>query len=293
MYDLTTFLATVASVSASIVAILGGLIASKLITINGDREANATKIDEIEQLQKHKQSELLKLKQEVVEEESIDFINAHIMELLSNIELKKVYVDSEKQFVSYSDLVPYWQRAIEIWQETVAFIKDNAIDTQTNSDKIPSLLAQKYTKNNFDYEICSKIFRALRRIKKKEEHKNSILGIPSAFEIDDMDFNISNPIEKNSINTRISNLESELRLIKLQRTQLLDERNKLQRPKGMKIGLIIFAFFSVTSIVFPLLMCPWYVDNQLQFWIFKGIVLGLFLGGIGSILGYLLYWLKD
>ena len=58
MYDLTTFLATVASVSASIVAILGGLIASKLITINGDREANATKIDEIEQLQKHKQSEL-------------------------------------------------------------------------------------------------------------------------------------------------------------------------------------------------------------------------------------------
>ena len=39
MYDLTSILVTISAASASFVAILGGFIASKLLSINGARDA--------------------------------------------------------------------------------------------------------------------------------------------------------------------------------------------------------------------------------------------------------------
>lgn len=50
VYDLTTVLTTIASASASIVAILGGFIASKLITISSER---AAALDRVKKLTKN------------------------------------------------------------------------------------------------------------------------------------------------------------------------------------------------------------------------------------------------
>ena len=56
MPDLTLF-STIASASASFVAIIGGLIASKLITINGERESIETRILELDELIEMKSKE--------------------------------------------------------------------------------------------------------------------------------------------------------------------------------------------------------------------------------------------
>lgn len=48
MYDLKTVLTTIAACSASIVAILGGFIASKLIAINAERDEVNTRISELD-----------------------------------------------------------------------------------------------------------------------------------------------------------------------------------------------------------------------------------------------------
>ena len=44
IYDLTTLLTTIASISASFVAILGGFIASKLISISENRSSTLDKL---------------------------------------------------------------------------------------------------------------------------------------------------------------------------------------------------------------------------------------------------------
>lgn len=49
IYDLTTVLTTIAACSASIVAILGGLIASKLIALNAERNETNTRIAELDE----------------------------------------------------------------------------------------------------------------------------------------------------------------------------------------------------------------------------------------------------
>ena len=49
MYDLTTVLTTIAACSASIVAILGGFIASKLIAISAERDEVNTRISELDE----------------------------------------------------------------------------------------------------------------------------------------------------------------------------------------------------------------------------------------------------
>lgn len=49
MYDLTSVLTTIAACSASIVAIIGGFIASRLISINADRDEVNTRLSETEE----------------------------------------------------------------------------------------------------------------------------------------------------------------------------------------------------------------------------------------------------
>ena len=46
-YDLTSLLITISAASASFSAILGGIIGSKLLSINGDRDINSQKIDDL------------------------------------------------------------------------------------------------------------------------------------------------------------------------------------------------------------------------------------------------------
>ena len=45
--ELSAFLTTIAGSSASFVAILGGFVASKLITINGERDAVDNRLNEL------------------------------------------------------------------------------------------------------------------------------------------------------------------------------------------------------------------------------------------------------
>ena len=49
LYELTSFLTTIAAASASIVAILGGYIASKLISLDSERNENIDRIKEIKE----------------------------------------------------------------------------------------------------------------------------------------------------------------------------------------------------------------------------------------------------
>ena len=83
-YDLTAFLTTVAASSASIVAILGGFIASKLITISGERDALLVKLNSIEEELRYKSAELDNRRKENDICDAISFIPLKSYKLYSN-----------------------------------------------------------------------------------------------------------------------------------------------------------------------------------------------------------------
>ena len=73
--ELTSLLSTIASVSASFVAILGGFVASKLITINGERAAVKSQLTEIHFEKMLRTEERDILSRQLDEEDAICYIH--------------------------------------------------------------------------------------------------------------------------------------------------------------------------------------------------------------------------
>lgn len=91
IYDLTTLLTTIASISASFVAILGGFIASKLITISGERASTLEKIHSLNEEITVKTALKESLQYENDESDALDFIDSNFVSLARKVNLDDLY----------------------------------------------------------------------------------------------------------------------------------------------------------------------------------------------------------
>lgn len=83
MYNLTDTLTTIVACSASIVAILGGFIASKLIAINAERDEVNTRISEIDEEIEFFTKERNLHQAELDEDDALNFVKENIEVLLN------------------------------------------------------------------------------------------------------------------------------------------------------------------------------------------------------------------
>ena len=140
MYELTSVLIAISAASASFVAILGGFIASKLISISGERNSNNERLKEIETEKTFLLDNNDKLIQELFEEDSIVFIIKHITELIEQWRLEDVYDVNIAQEIKLEDLKPFWEKAESLLTEYYLAIEN---EEELNQDDIPISLQQK------------------------------------------------------------------------------------------------------------------------------------------------------
>ena len=285
-YDLTSLLTTIAASSASFVAILGGFIASKLITINGEREAVLAKISEIEQQRSFKQSEFDRLRNDELESLALGFIRSNIEALICQKDLDTVYRSDLQYDISIEDLTPYWNRAKNLVDELLEALNSCEAGEKLNENDLPKAFAQKYRQDGFAYETGEKIMKYYIKQSTKR-NQSSILNVGLDLDMDD--YIVSSPVQSAIDRNRMESLRSEVAWLGLQLQQLEDEKQRLTKPKGMGIGLIIFGAFSVLCIILPLVLCPLMVETIRAFRITKLIILLLFAVGLASVFGYLVY----
>lgn len=89
--EISDFLFAIAGVSAGFVAILGGFIASRLITINSEREVAESNLEEVKYQKFLKLEERDMLRRSLDEEDSICYLHEHIDDLAGGLELEDVY----------------------------------------------------------------------------------------------------------------------------------------------------------------------------------------------------------
>lgn len=283
-YELTTLLTTIAASSASFVAILGGFIASKLISISGEREAVLTRISEVEQQRSYKQSELARLQKEENEDAAVDFISSNISSLIQHKDIESVYRNDLQYEVPVETLRPYWNRARVLVGELVNAVKSMGNGFELNENHLPRAFAEKYSNDDFAYTVSKKVMKYLIKQNRKKD--------PYGINIDWEDMVAANPIQSTMDRSRLETLQSEIAWLGLQRRQLLDEKERLSRPKGMKAGLIIFALFSVCCIIIPLALTPLAFASIKVYRTVKALILLVFSAGLVSIFGYLIHLLK-
>ena len=285
IYDLTSLFTTVAAASASIVAILGGFIASKLISIGTDRERILSKKVDLEKQLQYKQNEFDELNNKENEALALGFIRSNIMKLIHENTIEQAYETDIKQSISKEDITPFWGKALTLKKELdVVFYQRYGKEINNNIDEIPVELAQKYSNSYFEYSV-------LELICKKLSPKNKHQGFGMMPALDPL---FIQPITGLSIleQKRKEELEPDIKWLRYQITQADEEIESLKKPKGMKAGLVIFALFSAFCIVLPLLLSPFTTESVLIAWLLKLWILHWFVAGLIAIFIYLVSLLR-
>lgn len=232
--DISSLLLTVAGASASFVAILGGFIASKLIAINGDREACAS---HLEQLKYEKMFYLEKkgmARNAMLEEDALSFIHNHLDDAVAGVDLEAIYNEDVPHVIQFEELLPLWERA-----QLAKYLFDERLkegNCEFNEYMIPYDLAEDLVEDLFAYRFLQ-MYASVGFSEYVGEYVPHLYG----------DWYERVKCESLEDNTKAMVLE-------IQETRYKEDLLKLQKPKGIKTGLLIFVLFSVFNIILPLFL---------------------------------------
>ena len=295
-YDLTSTLTTIASASASFVAILGGFIASKLISIDSERVGIINKINDVDDEINYRTEVLTAAQKQNDESDALDFIFDHIEGLAKGVNVEALYKYEKHPVISIQTLLPYWARAEEIYKQFKhAFEHMEPL----NEDRVPRNVAMTLRDDDFGYAVSERLGKYFYKLKKEQERRNAqpCLGVPMNFIVDavsDMSIYETHitPAYSYSKNQDIINEQKNIiGWLNTQRKQLVDAKESLRKPKGMALGLVIFALFSLLCIVCPLVCSPFQTSNYHQYLATKITTISIFTLGLIAIFGYLIWLL--
>jgi hypothetical protein len=278
MYDLTTLFTTIASCSATIIAIVGGFIANKLISLGIDRREITTHLDSIQEEIDFKLRQAISAKEKLNEEDALDFIHEYMDQLVFNKPVEDVFKPSKRTNISQDDLRPYWEQGRQIIQQLLAALGD---DEPTNEDDIP-ISCMKAECSDFQYTVYKYGARYIRKVLKEQERKNAArYGLAALTDINSWAENIDllPGFDLTSYQKKIDIMNeaySATEWLELQKKQLLVRIDSLKRPQGMKIGLLILVSFSIFGIILPLCLVPYQTSDYFSYMILKALTIGLF-----------------
>lgn len=233
-FDVHSLLYTIASLSASFVAILGGFIASKLISIHGEREAIKSKMDNISQELHVIKTEYDDAVQYMQEDDALDFIRKHASGIKDGHNFKEAYEADEDKFFEYEELKKYWDRAVFVWNR----YWECQFPIKLNKDGVPKELADEFSHSFFDYGVCKILWE-----------KSGM-----AYELHRLEEIKQANAEYRKKRDLAKKLSFEIKLLEMKLEQMGERILELSSPKGMIEGLVIFAYFSVFNIIHPLIL---------------------------------------
>ncbi len=284
-FEPSTLYTTVAQCSATIVAILGGFIASKLITIGSDREEIKSKIKELEIQIDFKDNEIKNLLHEKEVENANYFIKRHINNLIEDSSIDDIYSCQEDYYIEIDALRPYWSHALGLIEKiSVAMHEENV---EFNEDNVPMSLEKSLTPD--DFEIVQRI---IKKLNKKNRSSSYPFNVMPDIDYDAISDSMSNAnVYYQRRNNKIDDLDMELKFLNKQKKEAVLAKSYFKKPIGMIAGIVILSTFSIFGILLPLIVL---MLNMNKVYVYV-IVLIMFAVGLGSVvwyLGNLLKW-KD
>lgn len=280
MYDLTAILTTIAACSASIVAILGGFIGSKLITINAERDEVNTRISELNEEIDFFTKEHDVLQAQLDEDDALDFVSKNIVSIIEQSSLDDVYKEEDRPQLDKEVLRPYWNRAEQTFTQLHAILKEATDDYEENEDGVPVKAAEIFTQD-FEYTVCEKICKYMED-----------LSSPLATLCRGLDIPVQTGKWYADTQEKAMSADNKITYLMLQRKQQETRLKALEKPKGMKLGLALFALFSAVNIVYPLSLSPYVTEDCQCYHQTKIAAVSAFAAGLVLIMMYLVYLLR-
>lgn len=284
IYDLTSLLTTISSASASFIAILGGLVASKLLTISSERDAVLAKISEIEKEISVKEAQKNTLQKENNDSDALDFIESNIADLIQGKSLNLVFEKSTEKSLSIETLQPYWETGIAINKR----IQHSMVPGIINISQLRSLKKEselEYAQDAFSKNVSLIVLNYFEDQFNRSSSSpfSATLRVPNTF----FRASIWDRQRYESNARTIFQLQSSLDSLHFQKSQYEKDKKLLKNPVGVSDGLNIFGRFSLVCIVLPLILLPFETANIYLFLLIKIFFIGCFSWGLLSTFLYM------
>ena len=230
--EISALLFAIAGVSASFVAILGGCVATKLISINQERESCKNKLSEIhfKNLMFTEQRNMYKSAMD--EADALCYIQENADAFVSGCDLENIYDENEPHHIEFETLLPYWKKA-RIYKDKF----DNRIrkgKCDFNDLMIPVDLLEETGEDSFAFHFYAIYAR---------------WGFSECFE--EAEYTIRGEWYENAKQESL-NANTQALMLDIEEQRYEMELKSLKKPKGMKLGLTIFVLFSIVNIILPL-----------------------------------------
>lgn len=283
IYDLTSILTTISAGSASFVAILGGLIAQKVIEINNENAAVAEEIKEFNEQKQFLEENITDHEDWIAEDGAISFIAEHIKELLCGENFSDaVDLNEMSGYEDLESLELYWkdaQKILELYAEVAE--KPHYELVKAIQAALPD------TSENFVSCICDVIKDHF-----KAYYHNNGLSSSGQFMVTPIDLGRiegygASGIEYQRWISEKNKAEGELSALDLRIKQAEDRKRRLRVPEELKNGFWVFGLFIVGCVFLPLILTPFMTESKVVYVIVKVVFLLIYSGGLFSVLFYI------
>lgn len=293
MLDYNWLFSATAQCSATIVAILGGFIASRLLTINSERRELLIKIRDLDEEIRFKESRIDELEKIMLNEDMDDFIKDKLDELLEERPIEDVFTVAESRGYDIEDYRPGWENALATVRQARCYFAKNPDKIQSEFDDI----AKKQLENLYDltYEIWEKVYKN-ERIEARSQTASygsnfPLMGVDiAAFDVPSVGYSYADAMNYRDNNRELGAETANVEWLKKQRESFIQRKKALTKPNGMGKGIFVFVFFSIIGIVFPIALMPFATGQYMP--ILKWVDIGLFVIGLFSVVWYLISFLK-
>jgi len=280
-YDLTNLLMTIAGCSSTIIAIVGGFIASKLISINTEYRENLMKLNEVQEELSFKKSRIDELNNLLNKDDALRLIYENLEAFVFGTDFKDVYEKEKDVGLDFQSLELLWNESFENWEKLKKVLHElQTEEIDMNTDGIPKCFKEEL--DEFNYDICKKAlsFYDNYLIRNQKEGisnwRQLVYRPPIAFK-ERWYYSSSNEID---------DLNNSIKWLIFQEDQFNKKITAIVNPKGMKHGLFVFVLFSICSIIVPLTLIPFSTnDIQLYTRVRYGVIIG-FIFGLSSVFIY-------
>lgn len=280
--DLTSLINTIITSVAALVAIIGGLLVSRVISLANDQHFIKRQLGDINIKIKHKKQLHRKLADYLFEDDLDDFVTLENLKLLlQDRSLKEIVKESEYDYLTIEELLPHF--------EILLLIKDEVIGLFQNDKFSSEWFAERLEMKDVDYpnriDWYERMLDALIKIYTIKDpfsfYFQNYTTTPTVSGVSDYKQKIK---EKEQ-------LENELIILESQKQELVSSVNEYLQTKGIWFGIGVLAIVSCLGILYPATLLPYDVDayHDLKT---KNLLITIFASCLVMIFGYLIIYLS-
>ncbi|AUD14934.1 MULTISPECIES: hypothetical protein [unclassified Planococcus (in: firmicutes)] len=265
--DLNLLIATVITATAALIAIIGGFLISRVITLSSEQSGIRRRLREIMLDIKTKEQLLDEVEENLLEEDREDFINEYYSELIFDKVPLEVIIDNLEGSYrerSMNDLEPVINEIIQINKDLKTMFEGSGIKYSTELPKdfgdFANIRSEDLEGRRSWYELLYDEYQY--RLPKKP--KTDPFGFSSIYDID-----VPPSLFSNSMSTQAAaqayqqksrdrdTYRNELSSLKQQGSEQKKILEDYGKPHGMWGGLMVLIYASIVGIAYPVTLLPY------------------------------------